>query len=184
MSGGNDVEDPSKAFSLNNLTGQLLTGEVKADYECDVQYIVNLEVSDSGEIGGGPAAYTRGKVVVDIHDRNDPPRIKVLDTTIETGHVECLQGTLCRIVPENSKEGYELMSASTGGKLETQDDDKASIAPTYELLNGTDLFELDASTGLLKILLNDSLNFEDPAQNKYVLKIKATDYSLITNNNK
>jgi hypothetical protein len=167
---GCGVSDPSKAFSLNNLTGQLITGEVKADYECDVQYTVNVEVKDSGLIGGGPAAYTRGKVIVDILDRNDPPKIKVLSEEIVAGKVICGIGTLCRIVPENTLSGAVIEK-----RLETIDEDKAAAVPRFILLNGTSLFEVEDSTGHIKILQNDTLNFEDVEKQKYVVKIKAID---------
>ena len=170
-------KDPSKAFTLDTTTGQLITGQLEADYECDVKYAITVEVTDSGLIGGGSKPLPlkcRGKAIVDILDRNDPPKIEVLSENIPNNPVRsaketCLKGSLCRTVPENSVADFLL-----DYPLTTKDPDKAALNPTFELMNGTDKFQVLAN-GSLMVLDSDALNFEDPNKKQYVLLVSATD---------
>ena len=44
------VEQPNKAFTLNESTGQILSGNVVANYECELAYQVLFSVTDSGKV--------------------------------------------------------------------------------------------------------------------------------------
>ena len=81
------LQDPQSLFSINPVSGQILTTTRKLDRETQDEHILEVKVSDSGQ----PSLHSTTQVVVEVMDQNDNPptfleryyKVKIPETIID-----------------------------------------------------------------------------------------------------
>jgi hypothetical protein len=151
-------------FKIDPCSGQLKVAKSSLNYE--VKNLYKLVVSardDAGPIPGPEGLFDITNMTVEILDVNEPP--KVLPTT--------------RVIPENS-----IAPMTLGSALVVTDEDIGQVH-TWSIVredsNAVGLFEIDSSTGVLKVKTTKAgpgvgLDFETATS--YTITVRATDNGI------
>ncbi|XP_041350813.1 protocadherin Fat 4-like [Gigantopelta aegis] len=155
----NEAVHTDLPFKIERDTG-IITVNAELDWEYRSQYMFEIFVTDSGQ----PAVTSSSMVTVNIMDENDnPPQ---LQSQLYTAHVK-----------EDDLEYGDIQTLTLTPSLSVTDKDGSTIPVYYSIRgDGSELFQIDASTGIIRQA--EPGNLDADMQSIYNITIVASDSVL------
>jgi hypothetical protein len=167
------LNDHNHLFSIDANTGDIHTLPPGLDFELECSYVLSVTAYDSGQ----PSRNTTGAVYVSVIPVNDrAPVFNVTSRGVEVMEDAPIGSVVMQLT------AYDDDSTNCNGPMSGSGMDNGNLLPNtddnvaYSLLNHTDVFHIDTSSGLLTTIA--SLDRE--AVSSYTIGISATDDSSLS----